>query len=474
MRISGLARSLLLLITAGACQDKSLPPFVTDTETNHWINQQMQLWYYWDNKLPARPDYTLQPEAFFSSLLYRYDATARPDGDRFSWIQQSADELKSYLSGEAVTYGMEYRIITIPAIQKTLFNVLYVLPGSPADQAGIKRGDFFSEINGKPVTNANYASLLAGSTAKSFQAVRYNTETNQLEPLASVSVTPVKFQEDPAHYQEVKTIGTRKIGYLVYHSFFPSTNGTNDQKYDKKLESIFNDFKNKQVNELILDLRYNSGGYVTSAVQLASLIAKNVGNRPVFSIKEYNPEITAILKKRYGSDHFEDRFLVKPQNIGGQLEKIYVLTSRWTASASELLINGLLPYMPVVLVGTTTSGKNVGSVTLSDPKNRTNWGLQPIVSKSFNSLKKSDYSGGFHPDYEAIDGIQLYPYGDLRDPLLQKAIELITGTDQQSAARTSSEKGGNTWSFTENASSLSNHPADGSMFEILPEIGVIE
>src|SRR5690606_4335093 len=85
-------------------------------------------------------------------------------------------------------------------------------------------------------------------------------------------------------------------------------------------------------------------------------------------------------------------------------------------------------YLPAVVVGQQTVGKNVGSVTISEPKKRTNWGLQPIVSKSFNSLKQSDYAAGFIPEIPAGESFVLYPYGDPRDPLLGKALDAIAGT----------------------------------------------
>lgn len=452
-----------------SCKEVGLPPFATDTEINQWVHEQMKLWYYWEDKIPADPDYKQSPGSFFNNILYAYDAGLRPDGDRFSWIQRNADELRSSLSGESVTYGMEYRIASVASLNKTIGTVLYVLPGSPADKAGLKRGDIFTQVNGTDLTTSNYSQLLSGTSEKKFTLAEINDETSSLDSAGTAAVTPVKFQEDPVHYHTVKTNGGKKIGYLVYHQFYPSTNGTNDRKYDSKLETVFGEFKQQQVNELIVDLRYNSGGYVSSAVLLASLIARDVTTRDVFSIKEYNPEITGILRKKYGDDYFQDRFASKTQNIGSQIDRVYILTSRRTASASELLINGLLPYLPVTVVGETTVGKNVGSVTISDDEKRTNWGLQPIVSKSFNSLRESNYTSGFSPDFPAAESLRIYPYGDERDPLLAAALTAITGTDVASAARKADTPPVKGLPFAELGSSLSGKAGYGSMFEEIPE-----
>jgi C-terminal processing protease CtpA/Prc len=109
---------------------------------------------------------------------------------------------------------------------------------------------------------------------------------------------------------------------------------------------------------------------------------------------------------------------------------VFILTSSRTASASELIINALKPFMEVFLIGDKTYGKNVGSISLfeeNDPKNQ--WGLQPIVVKVYNSLDQSDYSTGFTPDVLHKDNsLYLYPLGDPREALLSQAIGQITGT----------------------------------------------
>ena len=124
------------------------------------------------------------------------------------------------------------------------------------------------------------------------------------------------------------------------------------------------------------------------------------------------------------------RLKSKAQNIGDQLSgKLYILTGSRTASASELIINGLNPYMDVFLIGDVTYGKNVGSISLYDDEDpRNTWGMQPIVVKVYNSDNQSDYSQGFSPDIENKDNkLFIYPLGDTREELLSKALEQITG-----------------------------------------------
>ena len=427
MKIKLLLAALFIGATLISCEKKTLEP-ASETVTNQWIHANMKYWYYWTDKMTASPDFSKDPEAFFESLLYRYDATARPDGDRFSWIRESADELEASLGGESKTSGMEYKLTYFPFGSSNIIGVvLYVLPDSPAAKAGFKRGDIFNSVNGQKLTGANYSKLLNTQEKVTYTLATINADGALVDGTTQREVTPVVFQEDPVFFDTLYSIGANKIGYVVYHQFIPEPFQAANTAYDKKLDAIFNTFKTANVNALIVDLRYNPGGYVSSATNLASLIVKATAN-DIFYYKEYNAEVTKTNLDKYGEAYFYDKFNSKSQNIGSQLKRVVFLVSSRSASASELLINGLKPYMNVTLVGGKTVGKNVGSVTLSDPKKRVKWGLQPIVSKSLNRDKKSDYAVGFTPDFAVSEGNILYPYGNPKDPLLGEALFQITGT----------------------------------------------
>ncbi|MFM7851365.1 MAG: S41 family peptidase, partial [Flammeovirgaceae bacterium] len=171
------------------------------------------------------------------------------------------------------------------------------------------------------------------------------------------------------------------------------------------------------ITDLVVDLRFNSGGAEAATVNLASLIGKGVDNTKVFAKRQYNANLTQQILNdpNYGAAFLSTKFVNKTQNIGNMLRngRVYILTGPRTASASELLINGLKPYMDVYLIGSTTYGKNVGSISIyeqNDPKNT--WGMQPIVVKSFNSLDQSNYSNGFTPNIKDDDNGVLAPLGD--------------------------------------------------------------
>lgn len=418
---------------------------VTTAEVNDWILENMKLLYYWNDKIPTNPDKTQTPDKFFDSILYKFNATTNPTGDRFSWILESADELKASLSGQSKTTGMELTYyLRSQGSTDVVASVLYVLPGSPAAIAGFKRGDIISKVNGMTLSDKQglnfFGDLLFGEgDRKTYGIARLEqdktdpTKTITMDTDVTRSVTAVVFQENPVYLDSVYTIGSKKIGYLVYNQFVTGPGGPNDKTYDNQINNVFAKFKAQGINELILDFRYNPGGYVSSATNMASLIAKGItGPKSVFTRKEWNASITPELRKQYGDDFFYDYLQPnKASNIGANLQRVYVLTTGSTASASELMINGLKPYFnqQVFTIGRTSYGKNVGSITIEDTENkRIKWGMQPITTKSFNRDNQSDYATGFVPKADLREPLALKPLGDVTERYLSEAIFQITGS----------------------------------------------
>ncbi|AKD58496.1 S41 family peptidase [Spirosoma radiotolerans] len=398
-----------------------------NTTVDSWILSNMREVYYWNDKIPANPDTTLAPDLFFDSILYKYDATKNPTGDRFSWIENDANTLTAELSGQSVTTGMDYNLyLRATGSTGVIAQVLYVLPGSPAEKAGLKRGDVISKVNGQLLNTTNYSDLLSTGPTYTFGLATISGST-LVDSDQTRSVTATVFQENPVFLDSVYTIGSKKIGYFVYNQFVPGANGSKANEYDAQMDAVFSKFKAQGVNELVLDLRYNPGGYTSSSANLASLIGKGVNSSKLYFREEWNATITPLLQQEYGSSFFVQNFLDKSQNIGNNLSRVFVLTTDHTASASELIINGLRPYMPVTTIGTTTYGKNVGSITITDDTGKIKWGMQPIVFRSYNSAGQSDYSTGFTPTVEVEEPINLLPLGDVNEPLLNEALSEISG-----------------------------------------------
>ena len=440
------------LLVASCKKTEDINPVVTTTSADttniaidNWILTNMQYYYLWNDKIPVTPDKTLTPDKFFLSLLYDRSNTTNIDRDRFSWIQQSADELKASLSGQSKTTGIEYKLYyTDQAQSAVIASIIYVVPNSPADKAGIRRGDVISSVNGTALNGTNYSTLLTGtSDSYTYGLATYTngvlTNTGQTK-----QVTAVVLQEDPVFLDSTYTIGGKTIGYLVYNQFIPGvykTDGTTDATYDTKLDNIFGKFKQKGVTELVLDLRYNRGGYVSSSIVLSSLIGKNIDASKVYYTQKWNSKVTADYDKKYGAGWNTKNFLTRANSVGANVNRLFVLTTNSTASASELVINGLKPFMTVTTIGTTTVGKNVGSITVSDPNKIIKWGMQPITFKSANALGFADYAGGFTPTVEVKEPTTgMKAFGDITEPMLNEAIFQISGSRSGRRITTESAK----------------------------------
>jgi carboxyl-terminal processing protease len=266
------------------------------------------------------------------------------------------------------------------------------------------------------------------------------TSYANLDPITISTVSD--YSEDPVYMDSILTIGGHKIGYFVYHFFSPD-NGSNDNSYDLEMNDVFGNFKSKGITDLILDLRYNSGGHTTSAQLLASELVPDISDSKLFVSYQYNSQQTAYFVNKYGSDALKTFFTTKVldkdnnsigtvNNVGNLIGgKLYILTGPHTASASEQIINGLKPFLDVVLIGDTTYGKNVASSTFYDKVHsyKNKWGLQPIVAKFFNSQGKSDFTAGFAPNYVVRDGgFNMKELGDPNEPLLNTALNAIVGS----------------------------------------------
>jgi carboxyl-terminal processing protease len=306
--------------------------------------------------------------------------------------------------------------------------IVYIKPSSPAEAAGLKRGDVITHINSQQLTRDNYRSLLGAAAENHTITYRELDLANEaFLPVQTKSLTTTEYAENPNFLNKVFTYNDRKIGYYVYNLFVVGTE-QDSAAYNRQMDQIFTSFKDAGITDLIIDLRFNSGGSENATVNLASLVGKGVDSTKVFTIREYNSLLETEIKNNpdLTVDFLTVEFLTKGQNIGNQLinNRVYILTGPRTASASELLINGLRPYMDVFLIGSTTVGKNVGSISiLEKDDSRNTWGMQPIVTKSFNSLEESDYSNGFIPQIPLEDNnLILYPLGDERELLLSRAI----------------------------------------------------
>lgn len=411
------------LFTLNSCQDDPELPADSPVLVNRWIKEIMDEVYYWLDDMKKPIAESSDPEDYFESLLFR-------PTDRFSEIFPDYQELINGLQGVSKEAGYEIGLVQESGTQNVLAFVLYIKKGSPAEAQGLRRGDIITQINGTTMTTSNFRDVIARrSDNHSITYFRYFPESDQYQQQPTMNLQTVELAENPNFLDTIYTVNNQKIGYVVYHFFAPGVDG--DRRYDDQMDAIFGKFKNAGINHLIVDFRYNGGGFVNSAVNLASLIGPGVTSNDVFSKTKYNSFIMGFEQFR----NVQTKFLDKAQNLGPTLtgNRLYVITSSRTASASELIINGLKPYMDVFLVGGKTVGKNVGSIPFEDEDNPANkYGLLPIVTMSFNRDDRSDYTNGFDPNIAISEFSQrnLLPLGDTQEYMLRTTLNQILGLPQ--------------------------------------------
>lgn len=425
MKISKSLLILVFAVFAFSCQDKEdqLPAVDpgSNEAANRWILSVMEEVYLWLDDMRTPIAESSDPKDYFESLLFR-------PTDRFSVIYPDYQELINSLNGITLDGGYEFTLFRENSTSDNVVaEITYIKKNSPASNVDLRRGDIITRINGKTMTVSNFREILSEIEGlHSLTFLRFDQEAQGFVSQPEVMLTAVQLAENPNFLDTVYTINNEKIGYVVYHFFAPGPG--QDPVYDLEMDQIFGKFKAENIDHLIVDFRYNGGGFVSSAVNLASLIAPGVGSGSVFSKTKYNNYLMDNVERLR---NVQTEFRTKAQNLGNTLEenRVYILTSTRTASASELIINGLKPYMDVFIIGDQTTGKNVGSVAFEDEDNEENlYGILPIISQSFNSLDQSDYTTGFTPNIIVKESQErLRPLGDINELLLRTAISHITG-----------------------------------------------
>ena len=207
----------------------------TDISINHWIEKKLRNDYLWYSELPAtnKIDYTADPEAFFYSLLSLKDGKTRNGKHLYYYSYMKKN--KGYKTRTSIdadnTYGMEFTLFSVvdrnnKPLGYYYARVLYILPDSPADKAGLERGDWIIGINGKNnIKEGNYKTLFSGSATQ--WTITHNETTKTIDIEASTAV-----EDNPLYYHDVLTVGDKKIGYLVYNHFTPGPKGVEDRTYD--------------------------------------------------------------------------------------------------------------------------------------------------------------------------------------------------------------------------------------------------
>lgn len=433
-------------------KDYDPPTDFTDqlTGANQGVYELMRDWYYWNDAVRTAvsvPRNNLSSSDFLQQLIegLRWDKVqdvsngespptidgqwndARTARDHvYSYIQQSlrtrAGRNESTFGLGFIPLGLEFDPNISDGSEIRYFLISWIVPGGPADNAGLKRGTVIAKYNDINIRYNQYSQFFNQLYNGQGTTMKLTDVTGR-----EYSLSRTTMNVSPTIAKKMLTSGSgKKVAYLAYTDF---ESGGGSGRFDSELRTTFgNEFAG--ADELVLDLRYNGGGMVSSCQVLASLIG-NVSSSMIFGKLLYNPHTASVAEL----DNPELLpFRDEPNSL--QLRKVYVLGTKNTASASEMIISSLMGAdIEVVLIGEETNGKNVGMDGLLLQEGNYYYEFRPITFKILNAKDFCDYAGGFQPDYRInelrglspTDGSGIRELGDPQEELLKAALTHIDG-----------------------------------------------
>lgn len=408
-----------------------------DKDIIAYIDQRLMQEYYWLDEVEQKSylfdrEYKKWNEYLASSLnmlkTNTDDGYINDNGRRsfYSYITEYQPSTRAEETGLGIV--LHYTIFIGNSDKDYYYFIVdHVYPNSPADQAGIKRGDMITKVNDSYITNANYAGHFTAIQANTKQSMKLAIKRQTTKESFNATLTKSIYDTNPVAYSEVIDTEDKKIGYLAYISF--------DYEYDEELINALQGLAAEGAQEVVLDLRINRGGSVTSAVVLCSALMPQSLEGGVLCRLERNPRNTKIQQSSVYS-------LTDTGTIFG-LDKLTVICSNYSASASELVVMGLRGLdVPVTLIGSTTEGKNCGMDVTRKSISGKYIEFAPITFMCFDAKGCGDWGEGIEPDvnlrdqnnkYGLYDGNYPMPrcdWGDVQNDLaLRVAIASITGQE---------------------------------------------
>ncbi len=371
--------------------------------------------YLWYSQIPAsfNAQNYADPDKIMAALrTYSVETGFSQPVDRWSFAMKK-QQWDNVSSGAADDFGMNVFFKAEGDLR-----IRYVEKSSPAANAGIQRGWKVAKINNSTnITTANSSSIIDAvynSAASSF------TFEKPDGAIVNINLTAAPYQEHPVFLDSVYAIGSKKIGYLVFNSFLGNTT-----EIDDEFQRVFNRFAQQNVNEVAVDLRYNGGGYVNVQEKLANYLVNTSANGQLMMKQQFNDKFTQYNE----TTNF--------QKLGSlNLSRVFFIVSSGTASASELLINNLKPYMDVVLVGPSkTYGKPVGffPIPVGD------WYIFPVSFRTTNKNGEGNYFNGLALNNQVADGLDK-DWGDVNESAFASILRYAsTGAFRSPSAETYKE-----------------------------------
>jgi len=352
----------------------------------------MQNWYLWYDKMPEidPSDYS-NPQGVLEDVRYK--------NDYWSYITTVEKFEQYYKEGSFTGYGFGYNNDAEGNIRIT-----FTYEESPLREAGIKRSWFIDKVDGEEIISKNQLSKLLGNpeVGESNTFTVHSPSGDTVEQTFTVE----EIKKNTILHSSIIEKNSKKIGYMVLISFIENTSG--------ELYEVFQNFSQENIDELIIDLRYNGGGMLSRANELGDYIIDDNQIDEIFAQIMHNDK-----KEDQNNYHY---FKQDSLALNWSLPKVYFITTGSTASASEALINGLKPYKDVYTIGKQTYGKPVGMYGFYD--NKEYYAFVPVCFRIANANEVADYYEGIPVNVEEIDDITK-EFGNPEEASLKQALNHI-------------------------------------------------
>ncbi len=381
-----------------ACEDD---PFLSDEEiVNKDLYKAMKNLYLWNDKLPEINT------SSFSTPYEMMEALRYKELDRWSFVMTWHEYEQYFNEGKMIGHGF-----MISRDENYNLRIAFVYPSATAHAKGVRRGWIITKVNGVVASPSNVIQLLGASSTAVENTIEFIGNDNIYRTL---TLKKEELNIDPVLHSEIMQVFDKKIGYIVFQDFIDAAN--------IRIDSIFSFFKQENIDDLILDMRYNGGGSVDVAIHLSGWLTGNT-----------NAEKTLIRFQHNDMNRQRDTSFTIPYNGSSlDLDRIIFIGTSATASASELIINGMIPYMEVNLIGAPTNGKPVGMYVLGYKKQ--DYAAFPVCFKYTNALGVGDFYDGLQPDILANDDLTR-DFGDPDEGMLKAAISYITSESMVAVAK---------------------------------------
>lgn len=378
----GMTWTFLLAALVG-CQDDDMPDPAVNREAGaiQDVYAIMKEWYLWNDELP---DLDLST---FNTPQEVMEALRKTPADRWSFIEDAETYKQLYDQGKYEGYGVRFAWE-----DNYTLRIAFVYEDSPFYEAGVRRGWKVNKVNEQAVANLPI-DLSASTNTFEFESPEGKLLTG--------TFSKEEIYINTVLHSSMVPVNDTKVGYLVFNSFL--------QTSEAELKAVFEEFQTAGISELILDMRYNGGGRANIAEYLATNIIGPAGSGKNFIEYVHNED-----KAEYNRSNT----FLEPE-VPLNLTRLMVIASESTASASELIINGLKPFMDITIVGDDTHGKPVGSYSFNDREKK--YAINPISFAITNEDGEGYYFEGLKADVYVPDGLTRN-FGDPEEARLKEAL----------------------------------------------------